>query len=136
MYCYNCGKQIDDKAVICVNCGVAVGEQSETDRAADEHACVSPECGNTVALVGFILSLVGALFCVIMFISTGIFLVLALLFGVASIVCSAVGMNRAKHKSARYQSLAIAGLTVGIVTVAITLLVIIIAVAVASSLLF
>ena len=25
MYCKNCGKQIDDKAVICVNCGVATG---------------------------------------------------------------------------------------------------------------
>lgn len=24
MYCTNCGKQIDDKAVICVHCGVAV----------------------------------------------------------------------------------------------------------------
>ena len=26
MYCYNCGKDIDDKAVICVNCGVMVSE--------------------------------------------------------------------------------------------------------------
>ena len=26
MYCKNCGKQIDDKAVICVHCGVAVAE--------------------------------------------------------------------------------------------------------------
>ncbi len=22
MFCYNCGKEIDDKAVVCVNCGV------------------------------------------------------------------------------------------------------------------
>lgn len=22
MYCYNCGKEIDDKAVVCVHCGV------------------------------------------------------------------------------------------------------------------
>lgn len=26
MYCQNCGKQIDDKAVVCVGCGVAVGK--------------------------------------------------------------------------------------------------------------
>jgi peptidoglycan/LPS O-acetylase OafA/YrhL len=26
MYCPNCGKQIDDKAVICVHCGVATGK--------------------------------------------------------------------------------------------------------------
>jgi hypothetical protein len=24
MYCPNCGKQIDDKAVVCVHCGVAI----------------------------------------------------------------------------------------------------------------
>ena len=27
MYCRNCGKQIDDKAVICVHCGVSTGTQ-------------------------------------------------------------------------------------------------------------
>lgn len=26
MYCKNCGQQIDDKAVICIHCGVAVQE--------------------------------------------------------------------------------------------------------------
>lgn len=26
MYCKNCGKEIDDKAVICVHCGVSVAE--------------------------------------------------------------------------------------------------------------
>ena len=24
MFCYNCGKEVDDNAVICVNCGVAL----------------------------------------------------------------------------------------------------------------
>ena len=30
MYCPNCGKQIDDKAVICVHCGVAVHNPNVT----------------------------------------------------------------------------------------------------------
>lgn len=26
MYCKNCGRQIDDRAVVCVNCGCAVND--------------------------------------------------------------------------------------------------------------
>lgn len=33
MFCQNCGKQIDDKAVICVHCGVAVHNPNVTDPA-------------------------------------------------------------------------------------------------------
>ncbi len=29
MYCRNCGQQIDDKAVICVHCGVSTGYEPE-----------------------------------------------------------------------------------------------------------
>jgi len=30
MFCKNCGKQIDDKAVICVHCGVPTSNQSSS----------------------------------------------------------------------------------------------------------
>ena len=30
MYCTNCGKQIDDRAVVCVHCGVSTINQSVT----------------------------------------------------------------------------------------------------------
>ena len=30
MYCSNCGKEIDDKAVICVHCGVATHNMNQT----------------------------------------------------------------------------------------------------------
>lgn len=30
MYCSNCGKQIDEKAVICVHCGVATKNMNQT----------------------------------------------------------------------------------------------------------
>lgn len=33
MFCYNCGKEIDDKAVVCIHCGVETKNmQSNTDK--------------------------------------------------------------------------------------------------------
>ncbi len=33
MFCYNCGKEIDDKAVVCVHCGVETKNmKSNTDK--------------------------------------------------------------------------------------------------------
>ena len=46
MFCKNCGKEIDDKAVICPNCGVAV----------EREAPAAPPKTNTLAIVGFVLS--------------------------------------------------------------------------------
>lgn len=46
MYCKNCGKEIDDKAVICPCCGVQVAEVPKENRT------------NTLALIGFILAFV------------------------------------------------------------------------------
>ena len=31
MYCYNCGKEIDDKAVVCVQCGCSVTSKYTMD---------------------------------------------------------------------------------------------------------
>ena len=45
MFCKNCGKEIDNKAVVCPNCGVA------TDAFTERH-----EEQNILAIVGFILS--------------------------------------------------------------------------------
>lgn len=45
MYCQNCGKDIDDKAIVCPHCGVATGKNY-----------VSEDTSNTLALVGFIMS--------------------------------------------------------------------------------
>ena len=44
MFCKNCGQEIDDKASICVHCGVAVEKKSENSET------------NVLAIVGFILS--------------------------------------------------------------------------------
>ena len=52
MFCKNCGKEINDEAVVCPNCGVA------TEKMAQNSAPV-PAQKNTMALVGFILALLG-----------------------------------------------------------------------------
>ena len=44
MFCKNCGKEIDDKASICIHCGVAVEKKSENTET------------NVLAIVGFVLS--------------------------------------------------------------------------------
>ena len=45
MYCKNCGKEIEDKAVICVYCGVRTGNDSAS-------------LTNTMAIIGLICSFV------------------------------------------------------------------------------
>ena len=45
MFCKNCGKEIDDRAVVCPYCGVQVGGLDTVQ-----------EKTNTLAIVGFILS--------------------------------------------------------------------------------
>ncbi len=51
MYCENCGRDIDDRAVICPHCGVATGRR--------DVQTVSQ--GNVLAIVGFVFSFLIAL---------------------------------------------------------------------------
>ena len=53
MFCKNCGKEINDGAVVCPNCGVA------TENMVKASAPAAPAQKNTMALVGFILALLG-----------------------------------------------------------------------------
>lgn len=54
-YCENCGKGIDDNAVICPNCGVPVKDSKSTSTS--QNAAPT----NGFAIAGFILSLFGGL---------------------------------------------------------------------------
>lgn len=49
MYCRNCGKEIDDKAIVCPHCGVG------TDNSSYEQP------SNTIATVGFVFSFIIAI---------------------------------------------------------------------------
>ena len=46
MFCKNCGKEIDNKAIACPNCGVGTGLYAEP----------TEEKSNVLAIVGFVLS--------------------------------------------------------------------------------
>ncbi len=46
MFCKNCGKEIDDNAVICPNCGVQIAKFNQDE----------PKQTCTMAIVGFVLS--------------------------------------------------------------------------------
>ena len=47
MFCKNCGKEIDDRAVVCPNCGVQVGTVAPAENKT-----------NVLAIVGLIFALI------------------------------------------------------------------------------
>ncbi|MCM1438867.1 MAG: zinc-ribbon domain-containing protein [Roseburia sp.] len=98
MFCKNCGKEIDDKASICIYCGVATENKASNDGREKKL--------NAFGLAGFIVSLVS--------------LWLGMYFCIASIVglaLSIVGMVNAKK--CRLNGFAIAGLVLGIISLVI-----------------
>ena len=50
MFCSNCGKEIDDKAVLCTHCGVWIGKIPEM------NIIEKPKNSNGIAIAGFICS--------------------------------------------------------------------------------
>lgn len=120
MYCKNCGNSIDDATVVCPNCGVQVGELKTAENTGQVDG-EKAKSSNVVGMVGFILAMVGALFWLIGLFA-GILFIVAIIIAIASIVCSAIGMKKAKATNAQYRGLSIAGLVVSIVTVSISLI--------------
>ena len=59
MFCKNCGSTIDDKAVICPNCGVATGENSPTKGGTNVLAIVGFILSFFIAIAGLICSILG-----------------------------------------------------------------------------
>lgn len=98
MFCKNCGKEIDDNAVVCVHCGVA------TDVATT--SAVKKKV-NGMGIAGFVVSLLslwlGVYFCIV---------------SIVGLVLSIVGMvMRKNHNSCN--GLAVAGLVIGIISTVI-----------------
>ena len=90
MFCKNCGSQIDDNAYVCPHCGVKVAQDE-----VQAH-----ENGNTLAIVGFILSFFVAL---------------------AGLICSILGYQKAKNEGLPHKSLALAGIIISIVSMALSI---------------
>ena len=99
MFCKNCGKDIDESAVVCPHCGVA------TDNMAKTTAPV-PAQKNTIALVGFILAI--------------------LEFNVIALILSIVGLTNSKKPeyAGDGKGFAIAGIVISCITTAIWIIII------------
>lgn len=96
MYCRNCGKEIDDKAVICPNCGVAQIELNLVE--------VKPV--NGMGITGFVIGLLslflGALYCIP---------------PIVGIVISGIGISRSTQY--RLNGFAVTGLILSIIALLI-----------------
>ena len=59
MYCKNCGKEIDDKAVVCPYCGVQVGNVAPAQNKTNVLAIVGFIFAFLMPIVGLICSIIG-----------------------------------------------------------------------------
>ena len=97
MYCENCGKEINENAVVCPYCGTATKKLTETEKKLPV---------NGIGIAGFVVSLLS--------LWLGVYFCIASIVGVA---LSAVAMaTRSKHS---LNGLAIAGLVISIVSLVI-----------------
>lgn len=98
MFCKNCGKEVDDQAVICPYCGVQLGK-IENGKSANETC--------TLAIVGFVLSF---------FIS------------VAGLICSIIAYRKCRDENLNGKGFAIAGIAISTVSVVVWIIYIIVVV--------
>ena len=105
MFCKNCGKVIDDNAVVCPNCGIQVKEiKSETAVSSVKHV-------NGLGIAAFVVSLLS--------LWLGMYFVIASLVGLGLSIGAMVLHN--KYNSCN--GLAIAGLVLSIISTVIWLIV-------------
>lgn len=105
MFCRHCGKEIDDKAVVCVYCGIPTDNKMQWSAPQQQQwQQVEQKKVNAFGIAGFVVSLVS--------LWLGFFFCIASIVG---LVLSIVGM--VNMKKCRVNGLAIAGLVIGIVSV-------------------
>ena len=97
MFCRNCGKDIDDSAVVCPHCGVA------TKSTPDPAAAPAPATSNGMAIAGFVLSLLGI--------------------SLVGLILSIIGLKKSKELGGAGRGLAIAGIVIGAVYMAVSFIV-------------
>ena len=105
MFCRNCGKEVNDNAVICPHCGIQLAQIKSEEKKQET---------NTMAIVGFILSF---------FIS------------IAGLICSIIGYKKCRDENLNGKGFAIAGIIISAVSIVITVIYIIVAVALVASVL-
>lgn len=115
MFCRYCGSEIDDKAVICVHCGLPTpnmpGELKPTQPVEAQQPAQPPKKANLLGIFGFALSVFSVLVLFSAMAGSESFPFDAIILSIGAIVLSILGMARAKaDKSGR--GLALAGLII------------------------
>lgn len=103
MFCKNCGKEVDDRAVVCPNCGVQLAEM-------DSNKSSNETC--TMAIVGLILSF---------FIS------------IAGLICSIIGYKKCKEENLNGKGLAIAGIIISVASMVLSVIYVIVIIGAAAA---
>lgn len=106
MYCRNCGKEINDEAVICVHCGTATNYQQPIV----QQPIVEPPKKkiNVIGIVGFCISIVALL--LIMVIDALAMDYIYIIATLASFILCVIGLTHFKKQ--RLSGFAIAGLVI------------------------
>lgn len=87
-YCKHCGKEIDDKAVVCIYCGCATND-TEVSSGNVQHSKSSDNNSNMMSVVGLVISCVS---------------LIVALFGtvaIGGIIVSTIGLVKSKQKERR-----------------------------------
>lgn len=110
MFCKNCGKEINDQAVVCVHCGCAVANAAP--KAANPTAPMvgAGNDGKGLSIAALVLGLIGLVFAWF-----GWFCYVALACAIAGIIFGGMGMNKSKAANGKASGLAVAGLVLGII---------------------
>lgn len=98
MYCHNCGTEINDKAVLCVHCGVATNKSSE------ESSEQRIKDSGAYGIWGFILAILSLVLPVAY---------IDIVIGIGAFIISIIGVTGNKSK----KGLAIAGIVVSIIAI-------------------
>lgn len=122
MYCKNCGKEIDNDAKFCPNCGTAA-QQAPISTENSEAACVveedkPPKVWTVFSKIGKILGIVCLATSLIPYLN-----IFSLTFGIAGIVMSCLGRKAKTQETDNNCSL---GLKLSIVAVAVSFVMIIV----------
>ena len=112
MYCKFCGKEINDKSVVCPHCGCQVGEiKSDV-----ENARPTTEKVNGMSIAGFILACISFLITLYGTVAT------------VGLVLCIIGMKQCDENGEKLKGLAIAGIIISTVSLVLTTLLLIIGV--------
>ena len=106
-FCTSCGKEIEDSANVCSNCGTPVDGGAVTNTVTVQQP-VATEKGNGIAVAGFVLSLISLLCC-------GFLSVLGLIFSI-------IGLVNAPKVGGKGKGLSIAGIIMSSIAIIILIL--------------